>query len=129
MNVVRNYAIVLANGNQAWSQVAVIITKPGSTVMLEFGNSKDVSWDKDRYGVTFVVHQDGKPIVCHVTRAAVDDNLDYSTTGTVLDRARAQFDDLAEQVRSRIESKAFEADGSIRIKTGDWRPREPYRRR
>ena len=93
--------------------------------MLEFGPPNQVSWDSDRLGVTFVVYKDGKPITCHVTRAAVDDNLDYSTTGTILDRARAQFDDIAQQVRRRIDARAFESDGSIRIKTGDWRRHEP----
>ena len=93
--------------------------------MLEFGTANEVTWDSDRLGVTFVVYSDGKPITCYVTRAAVDDNLGYSTPGTILDRARAQFDDIAQQIRSRIDAKAFESDGSIRIRTGDWRPHEP----
>lgn len=89
--------------------------------MLEFSTSDRVRWDSDRLGVTFIVYDGDKPIRCHVSRAAIDDNLDYSRPGTILDRARAQFGEIVQQVRSRIKAKAFEADGSIRIKTSDWR--------
>ena len=89
--------------------------------MLEFGTSDRVRWDSDRLGITFTVYADNKALRCHVSRAAIDDHLDYSTPGTILDRAQAQFDQLIEQVRARIAARVFEADGSIRIKTGDWR--------
>lgn len=89
--------------------------------MLEFSASNEVRWDADRLGVTFVAHDGNKAITCYVSRAAIDDNLDYSTPGTILDKARAQFEELTEQVRARVAERAFEADGSIRIKTGDWR--------
>jgi len=89
--------------------------------MLEFSTSDRVHWDTDRLGVTFVAYDSGKVITCHVSRAAIDDNLDYTTPGTILDKARAQFEELTEQVRARVAARAFEADGSIRIKTGDWR--------
>ena len=89
--------------------------------MLEFSTSDRVRWDSDRLGVTFIAYDGDKAITCHVSRAAIDDNLDYSTPGTILDKARAQFDEIAAQVRARVAERAFEADGSIRIKTGDWR--------
>ncbi len=89
--------------------------------MLEFGSSDRVRWDSDRLGITFIVYAGDKALRCYVSRAAIDDHLDYSTTGTILDRARAQFDELTEQVRARIAARAFEADGSIRIRTDDWR--------
>jgi len=89
--------------------------------MLEFGTSDRVRWDSHRLGITFIVYDGDKALRCHISRAAIDDHLDYSTPGTILDRARAQFDELTEQVRSRIAARAFEADSSIRISTGDWR--------
>jgi len=88
--------------------------------MLDFGSSDRVRWDADRLGVTFFVYDGNTAIRCYVSRAAIDDNLDYSTPGTILDRARVQFDEIIEQVRFRIRARAFESDGSIRIKTGDW---------
>jgi len=89
--------------------------------MLDFGSSDRVRWDSDHLGVTFIVYDGNKPIRCFVSRAAIDDNLGYSTPGTILDRAQAEFDEIVEQVRSRIEARAFDTDGSIRIRTGDWR--------
>lgn len=89
--------------------------------MLDFGTPDQLRWDSDDLGVTFTVHDGDKAVTCHVTRAAIDDHLDYSQPGTILDRARAQFEQIAEQIRYRVKARAFEADGSIRIRTGDWR--------
>jgi len=88
--------------------------------MLDFGTADQVCWDSDHLGVTFVVHDGDKAVMCYVSRAAIDDNLDYSEPGTILDRARSQFDEIIEQVRTRIRQRAFDADGCIRIRTGDW---------
>ena len=91
--------------------------------MLDFGSSDRLRWDSDRHGVTFIVYDGNKVIRCYVSRAAIDDNLAYTTAGTILDRARAEYAEIVAQVRSRIEARAFEPDGSIRIKTSDWRSR------
>jgi hypothetical protein len=89
--------------------------------MLQFRTPDRVYWDTDHLGVTFVVYDGNRAIRCHASRAAIDDHLDYSTPGTILDRARAQIDALATQARSKIMARAFEVDGSIRITTADWR--------
>ena len=89
--------------------------------MLDFGSCERLRWDADRLGVTFIVNDGNRAIRCYVSRAAIDDNLGYATPGTILDRARAEYGQIVAQVRARIEARAFEADGSIRIKTSDWR--------
>ena len=88
---------------------------------MRFMTPAEVIWDADRHGVTFVVYKDDNPIDCYVTRSAIDDNLGYAVAGTILERARAQFDRIIEQVRFKMSAKAFESDGSILITTGDWK--------
>ena len=89
--------------------------------MLDFGSSERLRWDADHLGVTFIVYEGNRAIRCYISRAAIDDNIGYATPGTILDRARAEYTEIVAQVRARIEARAFETDGSIRIKTGDWR--------
>ena len=91
--------------------------------MIHFGTSDDLRWMASRGVVRLVGVQDGRRIVCEVSVAALGDNLRASQEGEdYLDIAKRNFDALTDQFGSLIARRCrFEADGSILLRSLDWR--------
>ncbi len=90
--------------------------------MIEFGTNETWRWDVRTQEVRFQVLQDGKPIRCRVTRECVADHCgNPNGEDACFTAAKEHFDAITDQFYHYIGFGRFESDGSVLLRTADWR--------
>ena len=91
--------------------------------MLDFGNTDSWMWHGPTLEVRFQILQDGKPILCRVTRECISDHCGNPTDDEAILTAAKQFSEPIEnQLAHYITIERFEPpDGSILLRSADWR--------
>ncbi len=91
-------------------------------MVVAYGTSENWFWTGGREVVEFTVHDEGRPITCRVSRECIEDNFgNPGDSGACLDEAKARFDAITDLIGHFIAMGRFEADGSILVRSQDWR--------
>ncbi len=89
--------------------------------MLDYGTADGMQWLSDPGIVQFIVHDDGQPIFCRVSRKCLEDNCGRpATAAALLDAAKQNFAHITDRVGRLIRLGRFEPDGTILLRSSDW---------
>jgi hypothetical protein len=90
--------------------------------MLDYGTNESWYLDGPTMEVRFKVKKDGQPILCRVTHECIEDHCgNPKGEEACLTAAREHFDAITDRIGELIELRRFELDGSVLLKTADWR--------
>lgn len=90
--------------------------------MIEYGTNETWRWDGEFEEVRFHVSADGNPILCRLSREFIEDHCgNPSTPKACLDAAKERFDEITDIIGHWVANSRFEKDGSVLLRTGDWR--------
>ncbi len=90
-------------------------------MVIAYGTNKNWWWNGSLKVVEFTVHDEGRPIVCRVSRECIEDNFgNPSSPEECLDAAKDRFDAITDLAGALISAGRFEPGGSILIRTLDW---------
>ena len=101
---------------------SLVMTK-GET-MIHYGTNETWRWHPDTEEVRFTVLDDisNRKIKCRVTRECIADHCgNPSGSDACFTAAKEHFDVITDQVGRYIGLGRFEPDGSILLRTNDWR--------
>jgi hypothetical protein len=88
---------------------------------IEFDSQVAGSWNADTETMRFIVHRDNKPILCGVSREALEDR--SRKTGLHASALRNLFkqyrDEIERKAAAKIRSREFEPNGTVLIRTTD----------
>ncbi|MCH7905662.1 MAG: DUF1488 family protein [Armatimonadetes bacterium] len=93
--------------------------------MIHYGTNETWAWHPDTEEVRFTVWDDdsNREIECRVTRECIADHCgNPSGPDACFTAAKEHFDAITDQVGYYIGLGRFEPDGSILLRTNDWRP-------
>ncbi len=93
--------------------------------MINFGTNETWTWHPDTEEVRFTVWDDvsNEKLECRVTRECIEDHCgDPSDPDVCFTAAKENFVAITDQVWHCIRDGRFEPDGSILLRTDDWRP-------
>ena len=92
--------------------------------MLSFGTNEDWLWDgsRDVFQFNVTIHETGQQIICRVTEECITDHCGNPTTDEAcLDAAKEHFNQVTDLVGHLIAIGRFEPDGTILVRSSDWR--------
>ena len=90
--------------------------------MPHYGTNESWMWHGPTQEVRFQVFHDSKPILCRVTRECIADHCgNPAGEDACFMAAKEHFDAITDQVGFYIAHGRFEADGSVLLRTVDWR--------
>ena len=92
--------------------------------MIHYGTNETWAWHLDTEEVRFTVWDDvsNREIECRVTREYIEDHCgNPSDPDACFTAAKEDFDAITDQVGPYIRAGRFEPDGSILLRTADWR--------
>ena len=90
--------------------------------MIEYGSPDGIRWDLRHDEAHFSVRNNGTRINCRVTQEALEDNCgDPQTAEACLDAAKEYFDPITDIAGYLITNQCFETDGSILVRSTDWK--------
>jgi hypothetical protein len=90
--------------------------------MYEFGSNEDWVWDGSRNVVQFSAIVNGQRIVCRVSEECIMDHFGNPSTETeCMVAAKERFDSITDLAGHLINKGRFEPDGTILIRSSDWR--------
>lgn len=89
-------------------------------MVMNYGTNENWRWIGDTEVVEFAVEDDGKPITCRVSRGYIEDHCGNppGTPESLLTAAKANFDEITDNVGALIAAGLFEKDGSILLRSG-----------
>ena len=88
--------------------------------MIDYGDNKDWSWVGGLEEIHFTVREDGKNILCRVSREFLEDHCgNPSDPVACLDAAKGLFDPITDKIGRLISGRRFEPDGSVLLRTSD----------
>ncbi len=93
--------------------------------MINFGTNETWAWhpDTEEARFTALVDDGNREIQCRVTRECIADHCgNPSGPEACFTAAKKAFDPITDQVMHYIGVGRFEPDGSILLRTDDWRP-------
>ncbi len=94
-------------------------------MVMVYGANDNWRWNGAREVVELTVDDEGRRIVCRVSRECIEDNFgNPSGPEECLDAAKVNFDPITDLISHLIRRGRYEPDGSILIRTLDW-PRRP----
>ena len=95
--------------------------------MINYGTNETWRWDPDTEDVRFTaldLDDNNKKIQCRVTRECIEDHCgNPSDPDACFTAAKKHFDAITDQVGGYITFSRFEPDGSILLRSRDWRPK------
>ncbi len=92
--------------------------------IIRYGTNENWAWHSDTEEVRFTVWDDirNREIECRVTRECIEDHFgNPSGPEACLAAAKKEYDPITDKVGHYIGVGRFEPDGSILLRTDDWR--------
>ena len=90
--------------------------------MLDYGTNESWYWHSPTMEVRFRILKDGKPVVCRVTHECIKDHCgNPADESACFTAAKQNFDAITDQVGYYVSLGRFEPDGTVLLRTTDWR--------
>ena len=90
--------------------------------MIVYGTNETWMWHVPKKEVRFEVSLDGTPILCRVTRECIADHCGNPIgEDACFTAAKEHFEAVTDQVGFYITRERFEPNGSVLLRTADWR--------
>ncbi len=91
---------------------------------INYGSNENWLWDLGAEEVRFVVYDDGKKVLCRVSRECLENHCgDPQDENACLTAAKKNFNRITDQIGFYVKFGRFEPDGSVLLRSGDWRGR------